>query len=231
MEFKKIFIVTLSCLSILSACNSNAQQTNLSVTDFEKGIAQKNIQVLDVRTPEEYRSGFLKNALLADWNNDDEFKKRVKSLEKSKPVYAYCLSGARSDAAVKWLRQNGFTAFNLAGGINAWKRNGKPIEQAVTEKQMTLQEYMAQIPLDKTVLVDFSAVWCPPCKKMTPLLDSLEKTNGHQFVLVKIDGGAQSAICNEMKVSGFPTFVIYKQGKEVWRKEGLVEAEEFKAQF
>ncbi len=231
MELKKIFVVTISCISIFCACNSNAQQTDLSVSEFEMGIAKNDAQVLDVRTPEEYKSGFLKNALLADWNNDAEFKQRVKSLDKSKPVYTYCLSGARSNAAVQWLRQNGFTAFNLAGGISAWKRNSKPIEQAAKVKQMTLQEYLAQIPEDKTVLVDFSAVWCPPCKKMTPLIDSLEKTNGQQFVLVKIDGGAQAAICNELQINGFPTFIIYKQRKEVWRKEGLVEAKEFIAQF
>jgi rhodanese-related sulfurtransferase len=231
MGLKKSFIVAISCLSILAACNSQAQQTNLSVAEFEKGVAQNNIQVLDVRTPGEYQSGHLKNALLADWNNDGEFQQRVKALDKSKPVYTYCLSGGRSSAAMQYLKQNGFTAYNLSGGISAWKRENKPVEQAASVKQMNLQEYQAQIPTDKTVLVDFSAVWCPPCKKMTPLLDSLVKTNGHQFVLVKIDGGDQTDICKEVKVNGFPTFIIYKQGKEIWRKEGLVEAKEFIAQF
>jgi len=96
---------------------------------------------------------------------------------------------------------------------------------------MNLQEYLAQIPNDKTVLVDFNAVWCPPCKKMTPLLDSLVKTNGNQFVLVKVDGGEQTDICRELKVDGFPTFIIYKLGKEVWRKQGIVEAKKFVEQF
>jgi rhodanese-related sulfurtransferase len=98
MGLKKSFIVTISCLSIFASCNSQAQQTNLSVAEFEKGIAQNNIQVLDVRTPGEYQSGHLKNALLADWNNDAEFQQRVKALDKSKPVYTYCLSGGRSSA-------------------------------------------------------------------------------------------------------------------------------------
>jgi rhodanese-related sulfurtransferase len=231
MGFKTSFITAISCISILAACNSQAQQTNLSVAEFEKGIAQNNIQVLDVRTPEEYQSGHLKNALLADWNNDTEFQRRVKALDKSKPVYTYCLSGGRSSAAIQYLKQNGFTAYNLSGGISAWKRDNKPVEQAASVKQMSLQEYTAQIQTDKTVLVDFSAVWCPPCKKMTPILDSLVKTNGNQFVLVKVDGGEQTDICRELKVDGFPTFIIYKQGKEVWRKQGIVEAKEFVRQF
>src|SRR5665647_1259281 len=227
MRFKNIFILAICCLSLLTACNSDSQQTNLSVTEFEKAIAQSNIQLLDVRTPEEYQSGHLNNAFLADWNNEEEFKTRVQALDKNKPVYTYCLSGARSDAATQWLRQNGFTAFNLEGGINAWKRADKPVEQAETVKQITLDEYMAQIPKDKTVLVDVSAVWCPPCKKMAPIVESLVNTHGAQFLLVKIDGGQQTDICRELKVEAFPTFIIYKQGKEIWRKQGLVDMKEF----
>ncbi len=231
MGFKKSFIPAICCLAIFAACNTQAQQTDLSVAEFEKVIAQKDIQILDVRTAGEYQSGFIKDAMLADWNDESEFKRRVNALDKSKIVYTYCLSGARSGAATQYLNQLGFEAYNLSGGINAWKRGNKPVEQAVKVRQMNLQEYLAQIPTDKTVLVDFSAVWCPPCKKMTPLLDSLEKTNGHQFVLVRINGGDQTNISEELKVDGFPTFIVYKNGKEVWRKEGLVEAKEFIARF
>lgn len=45
---------------------------------------------------------------------------------------------------------------------------------------------------------------------MTPLIDSLVKTNGSQFVLVKLDGGDQTDIFKVLKVEGFPTFIIYK---------------------
>ena len=227
MRFRNRLCLFICCVSVLTSCNLNAQQSNLSVAEFEKAIAQHNIQVLDVRTPGEYQSGHLENAMLADWNNETEFKERVKSLDKSKPVYTYCLSGGRSGAASGWLRQNGFTAYNLNGGINAWKNAGKPLEQVTIVSQITLSEYLAQIPKDKTVLVDFSAVWCPPCKKMAPVLDSLVKTNGSKFLLVKIDGAAQNNICRELKIDAFPTFVIYKQGKEIWRKQGLVTINEF----
>jgi len=231
MKMKNGFFLIICCFGLLSACNSDAQQTNLSVPEFEKAIAKSNIQLLDVRTAGEYQSGHLSDALLADWNNDKEFEKRAKALDKNKPVYTYCLSGARSNAAAHWLRQKGFTAYNLIGGINAWKRDNKPLVQAVLVKQITLQEYQVLIPKDKTVMVDFSAVWCPPCKKMAPVIDSLVKANGSQFVLVRVDGGDQTDICKELKVEGFPTFIIYRQGKEVWRKEGIVEAKEFVTQF
>lgn len=229
MRFK--FLLAIGFASIFLACNSRAQQVNLSVDEFQKAIAQSNIQLLDVRTPGEYQSGHLKGAMLADWTNPNEFQTRAKALDKSKPVYTYCLSGARSAAASEWLRENGYTAYNMNGGISAWKRADKPVEQAVEVAQISMEDYLAQIPKDKTVLVDFSAVWCPPCKKMALVIDSLVKTNGSQFVLVKIDGGQQTSICKQMNVDAFPTFIVYNQGKETWRKQGLVEAKEILSNF
>lgn len=231
MNFKYNLFTAIFCIGLFSACNNSPQQTNLSVPDFEKGFTQSNGQLLDVRTPDEYQSGHLKNAMLADWNNETVFQERVKALDKNKPVYTYCLSGARSDAATDWLNQHGYTAYNLSGGIAAWKSADKPVEMNQTKKQMTLEEYMAQIPKDKTVLVDISAIWCPPCKKMSPVIDALVKSNGQQFVLLKIDGGEQSDICKALQVDNFPTFIIYKQGAEVWRKQGLTEAKEFISNF
>jgi rhodanese-related sulfurtransferase len=230
MNFKR-YISGIIVIGILLSCNSQAQQVNLPVPEFESAINKSNVQVLDVRTAAEYESGHLKAAFLADWNNETQFRDRVKSLDKTKPVYVYCLSGGRSGAAAQWLNQNGFTAYNLKGGILAWKNGDRPLEQAAAVKQITLAEYMAQIPAGQTVLVDFGAVWCPPCKKMSPVLDSLVKTNGSQFILLKIDGGDQTDICKELNVDGFPTFIIYKQGRETWRKQGLVDAAELVDRF
>lgn len=231
MRFKNIFFAAICCTGLLTACSNNPAQTDLSLSEFEKAVADNTAQVLDVRTAEEYQSGHLKNSLLANWNDEAEFKTRARSLDKNKPVYAYCLSGARSAAAAQWLNENGYKAFNLSGGIIAWKRAGKPLEQAEMVKQITLAEYMAQIPADKTVLVDFSAVWCPPCKIMTPVIDSLLTTNGARFTLVRVDGGQQTDICTQLKVDAFPTFIIYKQGRETWRKQGIVDAKELIANF
>jgi thioredoxin-like negative regulator of GroEL len=66
---------------------------------------------------------------------------------------------------------------------------------------------------------------------MTPIVDSLAATNADHFVLVKIDGGDQTDICGKLNVSGFPTFIVYKNGKEVLRKEGLVDAKEMSSWF
>lgn len=210
-----------------TACTSMAQQPpNIPVAEFEKGIQSSEIQILDCRTAGEYNSGHLKNALLADWTRKEEFITRTNALDKSKPVYAYCLSGGRSGQAAKYLTEKGYTVYNLDGGIAAWKREGKPLAEAVEVAPISLAAYQAMIPGNKTVLVDFGAEWCPPCKKMNPVVDSLAAQKQLGFSLIKIDGGDQPALSKQMKVDAFPTFIIYKNGKEVWRKTGVVSADE-----
>jgi rhodanese-related sulfurtransferase len=226
---KKIFILLLSVIT-LSSCNSAAQEVKqLTASEFEKGMHGENIQLLDVRTTGEYQSGHLKHALQADWNNAEQFKDRTQHLDKSKPIYVYCLSGGRSAAAAKWLQQQGYdNVYSLKGGINAWKQGNKEVEGLADIKQMSIEEYKALVKGEETYLVDFGAEWCPPCKKMEPVLETLKKEAGSKFRLIKIDGGIHTDVMKELHVEALPVFIIYKKGKEVWRKQGITAIEEFK---
>lgn len=210
---------------ICVACNSSAQSNILSADQFEKSIAEKNIQLLDVRTAEEYNSGHIANALQADWTNQKEFVDRVAALDKSKPVYLYCLSGGRSGAAMQWMSKNGFTiTYNLQGGMNAWKQANKPVEGKSNEAEITLASYNKIVSASEKMIVDFGAKWCPPCRKMQPVIDTLKQRN---FNVLVIDGGAQTQLAKDLGVGSFPTFIIYHHGKEVWRKTGIIEMSEF----
>ncbi len=210
------------------SCQGQADSSaKVNADDFGKGINNKNVQVLDVRTAGEFKTGHIKNALQADWNNKEQFNERIKFVDKDKPVYIYCLAGGRSAAAADWMRKNGYTnVVELTGGINAWKKADKPLEGIAEEKQMTIEEYWATIPADKTVLVDFGAMWCPPCVKMEPILDELQQTKDLNFQLVKIDGGVHTDVMGTLNIEPIPFFIIYKNGKESWRKQGMVTKEE-----
>lgn len=213
----------------LQACSQS--NVNISVQDFEKDIGQNNIQLLDVRTQQEYNSGHLTNAFLADWTDKKTFQERVQYLDKNKPVYTYCLSGGRSKAAALWLQQQGFKeVHNLDGGIVAWKNNDRPVEGIQSAKQITAAEFLETLPADKTVLVDVGAIWCPPCKKMEPVIKDLQKANGNLFKLVNVNGGEQEVLARELNAASFPTFIVYKNGKEIWRKQGIVSKEELLSQ-
>lgn len=209
------------------SCQSQTGKTSLSNDEFAEGIAAPGVQVLDVRTTEEYRSGHIQNSLHADWLDKKQFKERTAYMDKDKPVYIYCLTGARSAAAAQWLRTNGFQrVLELQGGINVWKQNNKPVEGATGEKQITTDEYNALLKSDSVILVDFGAKWCPPCVKMEPVLAELQQDKSISFKLVKIDAGVHTDIQKQLGVEALPVFIIYKNEKEVWRKQGIASKEE-----
>lgn len=228
----KNVLLYLLLFTVISCESQPGSETRLNADEFEKGLTKQGIQVLDVRTANEFKSGHIKNALQADWTNKEQFSERLKYVDKDKPVYIYCLVGSRSAYAADWMRSNGFkNVIELNGGINAWKRSGKPVEGNNNEKQMTTEEYLASIPVDKTVLVDFGASWCPPCVKMEPVLTELKADKSLDFYFLKIDAGIHSNLMSTMNIEPIPVFIIYKNGKETWRKQGIVSKEELIARL
>lgn len=218
---------------VFTSCRAQSDKfTSLSPEEFAKSLTNKNIQLLDVRTAGEFKSGHIKNALQADWTQNKQFIERIQYIDKDKPVYIYCLVGARSNAAAEWMRKNGFTkVIELNGGINAWKSAGKQLEGSNNITQMTVEQYWQSIPKTKTTLVDFGASWCPPCLKMNPVIDDLQNNKALKFLLVKIDASIHSDVMKALNVEPIPLFIIYKEGKEVWRKQGVVSKEELLAQL
>jgi thioredoxin len=218
-------------LSCFFYCAGYAQD-GLSSTEFEKRINAEHPQILDVRTATEYQSGHLKNSLQADWLIMEQFADRVKYLDKTKPLLVYCASGMRSAAAAKWLLANGFVDVkNLKSGLISWKQEGKPIEAENNKAQLSIEKYKELIASGDKVLVDFGAEWCPPCKKMEPVLKQLQTEMTGQFKLVKVDGGIDMEVMKAQKVESLPVFIIYRNGKEVWRKQGVVELAELKTKL
>nr|WP_294908450.1 rhodanese-like domain-containing protein [uncultured Lacibacter sp.] len=217
----------LSVLFFLLGCNSTAQKnTELSADDFEKGLQQSPVQLLDVRTAGEYRSGHIQSALQANWNDEKEFAERTKALDKQKPVYVYCLSGPRSSAAANWLKANGFEqVIELKGGFSSWKRSGKAVEAVANIKQMTMAEYQQQIAGKEYVLVDFGAEWCPPCRKMEPIINQFLAEHKEIFFL-QIDGGIHTDLMKQLNAEGLPTFILLKNGQETWRYQGVLTSAE-----
>ncbi|HMR92372.1 MAG TPA: thioredoxin domain-containing protein [Chitinophagaceae bacterium] len=213
----------LPCLS----CHPQPAVLEKEPAGFEQDMRQKEVQLLDVRTAAEFASGHIAGALQANWNDREEFAGRVQYLDKNKPVYIYCLVGGRSAAAAAWMKEKGFTNIvELKGGINAWKAAGKQLEGKKDIPQLTMQEYEAQLSSAPLILVNFGAAWCPPCVKMEPVLAALEKENKQAFSLLRIDGGIHTTLMQQLQVSTLPTFIIYKNGKETGRKEGVVTKED-----
>ncbi|WP_298707566.1 rhodanese-like domain-containing protein [Chitinophaga sp.] len=221
MKYLIAIAIFLGCFTAAGA------QHTVSADMFEKGLRQPAVQLLDVRTAKEFKTGHLPNALQADFTNKKEFAERVKSLDKDKPVFVYCLVGGRSNGAAKWLTANGFTdVTDLSGGINAWRAEGKAVTGAQKGPQMSQDLYKQAIASSQWILVDVGAEWCPPCRKMAPVVKQFAEEK--KIKVLNVDGGNDLDVMKANNVTEIPTFILYKDGKEVWRKSGIVEAEAFR---
>lgn len=118
------FILLTAGLFALTACkNEKAAEIEMvsPVQVYEAVYGEDSLQLVDVRTPEEYAVSHLKNAQNI-CVTDDDFRDKVVSLDKYKPVYVYCRSGGRSAKAAKILKEMGFTkVYDLQGGITNWE--------------------------------------------------------------------------------------------------------------
>lgn len=80
-------------------------------------------QILDVRTPQEWKSGTIAGSKKVDWY-DPDFERAVAGMDKDKPVLVYCAVGGRSSQAMDKLKELGFSEiYNLKGGIRAWEKS------------------------------------------------------------------------------------------------------------
>lgn len=73
---------------------------------------------------------------------------------------------------------------------------------------------------NKPVLVDFYATWCAPCKTMSPIVESIAKEMQDQIRVLKIDVDKNQSVASAFQIQSVPTFMIFKQGKIVWKQTG-----------
>lgn len=87
-----------------------------------------NPVILDVRTPEEYAAGHIRDAINMNLNSPT-FKDEAGKLDKNKLYLIYCRSGSRSAAALDIMEELGFkNVINMTNGFSEWQVAGLPIE-------------------------------------------------------------------------------------------------------
>lgn len=93
----------------------------------------------------------------------------------------------------------------------------------------TTMSFQELIQSDKPVVVDFFAEWCGPCKMMAPILEDVKRQVGEQATVVKVDVDRNPTAAQAYKVRGVPTLAIFKHGTIVWRRAGVVSAQDLVA--
>ena len=97
--------------------------------------------------------------------------------------------------------------------------------------QMRVVDFKKLIQSNEYVLVDIGAIWCPPCRKMQPIVDQIKKEHGNKIYFLAVDGGVDMDVMKHVQFESLPTYIIYQNGKEIWRKSGIVAADEFQKVF
>ncbi len=128
----------LSLLIFISILNINCNNKQSSKSDAQIGkiiqistaeFKEKSINqtIIDIRTPQEYKQGYIEGAVNINYF-DSSFLDQVSKFDKSKPIFIYCRSGNRTSSASKKLLKLGFTeVYDLQGGIISWARDKNKI--------------------------------------------------------------------------------------------------------
>lgn len=123
---RKVVLVLLLLVTMVS--HVWGAEKNISARDAKALMdTNKNVFLLDVRTPQEYSQGKLAGSVLIPIG---EFERRIREVPKNKTIVVYCAVGSRSKPVAGFLAQQGYKdVYNMTDGIVGWYRNGFPIQR------------------------------------------------------------------------------------------------------
>jgi rhodanese-related sulfurtransferase len=126
----KHLIISFLLFAVVFGCKEarNENITVVTAEEMQSILELEEVQLIDVRTPEEFSEGFIKNAQNIDFFSDT-FDEDILKLDKTKPVILYCKSGKRSAKCSEKLVEAGFIkVYDLEGGITQWQHKGLVVE-------------------------------------------------------------------------------------------------------
>ena len=85
--------------------------------------------------------------------------------------------------------------------------------------------YTDLINSSNVILVEFFATWCPHCQRMMPIVEQVRELVGDRAHITQLDIDENQEAANEADVQSVPTFILYKDGNEIWRQSGEMEGD------
>jgi len=221
--FKNSITTAILLFTVLGFSQNKSSNTVTLDVFYSKIKSEKKPQIIDARGPEEFVLNHINGAVNFNLESKD-YDQQIAKLDKTKPVFTYSIGAGRSVWLADDLLKKGFKeAYSLEGGIANWIGNGKPF-YANSKSKLTLAEYKKIIAENKDVLVDIGSKYCAPCKKVKPILETITAQYGEHLKIVEIELEDSPQVIADLKtVKVFPTLILYKDGKIVFKKEGLTD--------
>ncbi len=122
-------LAVLLILFLFTACTepANTQTKEISNQELIELMGKSDLQLVDVRTPEEVAAGTIDGARNIDFKAPG-FKEAISKLDKHKPIAVYCGAGGRSGKTSDLLEELGFEEiYDLSGGFGQWEAEGNPV--------------------------------------------------------------------------------------------------------
>ena len=211
---KILFVPALAVLSL--GCTPRARYKDLSSEEFASAIKDTTVQLVDVRTPEEFDLFHIKGAINVDVKDEAFLDSALAKISKDRPVAIYCRGGVRSVKAATLLSRKGYKdVLNLHGGVTSWREDGyqvtdindyivfedDPAPDFEIEQYIPSREYpegywgkegtySLSSLRGKVVMLQFTASWCSVCRKEMPHIESeiFQRWGSREdFVLLGID--------------------------------------------
>lgn len=220
---KKVFSFVLFLTTIINFVS--AQDKQLTIREFAAILnTSKNAQILDARSPEEFAVNHIKGAINVDLKDVAGTEKTITALNPKYPTFSYSINNGRSSVLAKKLREKGFEkVYELPGGLGNWVGAGNPL-QSFNNKGLAIssKQYQELIQSKELVLVDFGSKFCGGCRKLVPVLDSLDNNRASNLKIVRIEFDNNPELVKEQEIKALPTLKLYKNGQEVWLNKGHI---------
>lgn len=219
LNSSKKIILYLFCVFFTVKTSAQQPDTGLLVSPAKYIDFSTNADtsfIFDVRTKEEYDKTHIRDAVLID----SVLPEKVLKLSKSgnAVILLYSIANGRSVHLARKLKREGYArVYALDGGIASWISAGLPFYSGGEAANVAL--FKQNLATDSVVVVDVASAYCPPCIKVSRIIDSFS-TRHPEYKIIKLDIDRDAPLLAQLKIAeALPAVVLYKSGRELWRNK------------